>query len=105
MIVPDISRHPHREQLSARLRLHHEASFASVPVRSFDGRILGILTVFSKRPSQKMEPEAIRTLEGLADMVSSQLELRRLRNTLTEGKKGPRRAHHTACLLYTSRCV
>jgi EAL domain-containing protein (putative c-di-GMP-specific phosphodiesterase class I) len=96
VIVPDISRHPHREQLSARLRLHHEASFASVPVRSFDGRILGALTVFSKRPSQKMEPEAIRTLEGLADMVSSQLELRRLRNTLTEGKKGPRRAHHTA---------
>jgi len=28
-------------------------------------------------------------------MVSSQLELRRLRNSLTEGRKGPRRAHHT----------
>ena len=96
VVVPDISRHPYREKLTARLKLYRETSFASVPVRSFDGRILGALSVFSRKPSQTMQPEAIRSLEGLADMVSSQLELRRLRNTLMEGKKGQRRAHHAA---------
>ncbi len=94
LIVADISAHPQHDRLSMRVRSHNAASFISVPVRSFDGRILGSLSVFSKKPSQKMQPEAARTLEGLADMVSSQLELRRLRNTLTEGRKGPRRAHH-----------
>jgi EAL domain-containing protein (putative c-di-GMP-specific phosphodiesterase class I) len=92
VIVPDISRHPRREQLSGILKLNNEASFASVPVRSFEGKILGSLSVFSKRPSETMQADAIRTLEGLADMVSSQLELRRLRNTLAETRKGPRRA-------------
>ncbi|MFY9853435.1 MAG: EAL domain-containing protein [Terracidiphilus sp.] len=94
-IVTDISKHPQRDRLRRRVRGHSAASFVSVPVRSFDGRILGSLSVFNKRPSQNIHPEAIRSLEGLADMVSSQLELRRLRNTLTEGRKGPRRAHHT----------
>ncbi|MGA3011870.1 MAG: EAL domain-containing protein [Terracidiphilus sp.] len=94
LIVTDISTHPQHDRLSMRVRSHNAASFVSVPVRSFDGRILGSLSVFSKKPSLKIEPEAVRSLEGLADMVSSQLEIRRLRNTLTEGKKGPRRAHH-----------
>jgi EAL domain-containing protein (putative c-di-GMP-specific phosphodiesterase class I) len=96
VIVPDISRHPRREQLSGRLKLNNEVSFVSVPVRSFEGSILGNLSVFSKKPGQNLQPEAIRALEGLADMVSSQLELRRLRNALAESRKGPRRAHPTA---------
>ncbi|MGB9408626.1 MAG: EAL domain-containing protein [Terracidiphilus sp.] len=91
VVVPDISIHPYRERLSSRLRRYHEASFASVPVRSFDGRILGVLTVFSSKPSQQMHPEAIRTLESLADMVSSQLELRTLRKTLTANGNRQRR--------------
>ena len=94
-MVTDISAHPQHERLLMRVRCHNAASFVSVPVRSFDGRILGCLSVFSKKPSQMIQPEVIRSLVGLADMVSSQLELRRLRNSLTEGRKGPRRAHHT----------
>ncbi len=91
VVVPDISIHPHRERLLSRLRSHHAASFASVPVRSFDGKILGILTIFSSQPRQQMHPEAIRMLESLADMVSSQLELRRLRKTLTANGNRQRR--------------
>ncbi len=91
VVVPDISIHPHRERLLSRLRCHHAASFASVPVRSFDGKILGILTIFSSQPRQQMHPEAIRMLESLADMVSSQLELRRLRKTLTANGNRQRR--------------
>jgi EAL domain-containing protein (putative c-di-GMP-specific phosphodiesterase class I) len=96
VVVSNISTHPHRERLSTRLRNHHEASFASVPVRSFDGRILGVLTIFSKNPSEEMQPEAIRTLESLADMVSSQLELRRLRKTLNKNGRGLRRTRAAA---------
>jgi len=92
VVVPDISCHPCYARLSTRLRRYQEASFASVPVRSLDGKIIGALTVFSKMPSREMQPEAIRTLESLADMVSSQLELRRLRNSLSGCGRGLRRA-------------
>jgi EAL domain-containing protein (putative c-di-GMP-specific phosphodiesterase class I) len=98
VVVPDISSHPLHERLSTRLRRHKEASFASVPVRSFDGRVLGVLTVFSRKPCPEMQPEAIRTLESLAEMVSSQLELRRLRNTINKNKRGLRRVHHAAAI-------
>jgi len=53
--------------------------FVSVPVRSFDCKILGALTIFWRKPHESMAPEELCTLESLADMVSSQLELRRLR--------------------------
>jgi EAL domain-containing protein (putative c-di-GMP-specific phosphodiesterase class I) len=96
VVVPNISTHPHRERLSTRLRGHREASFASVPVRSSDGTILGVLTIFSKNPSEEMQPEAIRTLESLAEMVSSQLELRRLRKTLIGNKRSLRRTRAAA---------
>jgi EAL domain-containing protein (putative c-di-GMP-specific phosphodiesterase class I) len=96
VVVPNISTHPHRERLSTRLRDYDEASFASVPVRSSDGRILGVLTIFSKNPSPEMQPEAIRTLESLAEMVSSQLELRRLRKTLNGNRRGLRRTRAAA---------
>jgi EAL domain-containing protein (putative c-di-GMP-specific phosphodiesterase class I) len=81
VIVPDISQHPLRDKLASRFKHLGMTSFASVPVRSGDGRILGILTIFRKDLSPEMSPEEIRTLESLADMVSSQLELRRLRKT------------------------
>jgi EAL domain-containing protein (putative c-di-GMP-specific phosphodiesterase class I) len=96
VIVPDISRYSQSDRLSARLQRYGEASFASVPVRSSDGKILGILTIFRNTPSPEMEPEARRTLEGLAEMVSSLLELRRLRKTIHENGKGQRRAHAAA---------
>ncbi len=96
VIVLDISSHPRYDALSPRLKRNGEASFASVPVRSSDGKILGILTIFRNTPSSEMEPEAIRTLEGLAEMVSSLLELRRLRKSIHEKGKGQRRARVTA---------
>ena len=66
-------------------------SFASVPVRSCDGRILGVLTIFACQPRRRMAADELRMLESLADMVASQLELRRLRKAL-DGH----RSRHTA---------
>jgi EAL domain-containing protein (putative c-di-GMP-specific phosphodiesterase class I) len=64
-------------------------SFASAPVRSFDGSILGNLTVFGCQPRRAMALDELRMLESLADMVASQLELRRLRKSI----KGRRLRH------------
>jgi EAL domain-containing protein (putative c-di-GMP-specific phosphodiesterase class I) len=96
VVVPEISRHPQCDALLPRLRQLGMASFASVPVRCSDKRILGILTIFRNKPSQKMQAEAIRNLEGLADMVSSQLELRRLRKVLKGNGHGPRHSRTAA---------
>ena len=56
-------------------------SFASAPVRSSDGGILGVLTIFACEPRRPMAVDELRMLESLAEMVASQLELRRLRKT------------------------
>jgi EAL domain-containing protein (putative c-di-GMP-specific phosphodiesterase class I) len=57
-------------------------SAAAAPVRIADGHIVGSLTIFhfSSRPLIS-EPE-IETLENLADLVSSQVELRRLQKAI-----------------------
>jgi EAL domain-containing protein (putative c-di-GMP-specific phosphodiesterase class I) len=96
VIVSDIVRHPHFEMLSPRLRQLGMTSFAGAPVRSPDGRILGILVIFRAEACAEMHPEAICTLENLAEMVSSQLELRRLRKILNGSQHGPRRSHAAA---------
>ena len=75
------------------LRLKHLDTpyFASVPVRSFDGLILGTLTVFWHEPRPEMTLDELHTLESLADMAASQLELRRLRNVFSiQGKRRQR---------------
>jgi EAL domain-containing protein (putative c-di-GMP-specific phosphodiesterase class I) len=96
VIVSDTSKYPWHDRLSPRLKSHGHASFASAPVRSPDRKIIGVLTIFRNKPSAEMQPEAIRTLENLAEMVSSQLELRKLRITFSENRKGPRRANGIA---------
>jgi EAL domain-containing protein (putative c-di-GMP-specific phosphodiesterase class I) len=90
VIVPDILKCPSREALMPRLKLLGMTSFASAPVRSFDEKILGTLTLLWSKPCQEMSPDAIRALESMANLVSSQLELRRLRKTLTGTRHMPR---------------
>ena len=92
LVVPDISLHPNSHQLSPRFKHLGMAAFASVPVRSAGRQILGSLNIFFREPGQGAPLNAIRTLESLAEMVSSQLELRKLRNILNENRNG---AQHT----------
>jgi EAL domain-containing protein (putative c-di-GMP-specific phosphodiesterase class I) len=82
VVVPDISKHPpsaRRKQFYKRL---HIAFFASVPVRSLDGKILGTLSIVSRQPREAMTPDALHMLDSLAGMITSLLELRRLNNSL-----------------------
>lgn len=62
-----------------RLRRLEVASFASAPVRSSYGKILGTLTIFGCQPRREMALDELRMLESLADMAASLLELRKLR--------------------------
>ncbi|MGA3136951.1 MAG: EAL domain-containing protein [Terracidiphilus sp.] len=90
VIVPDISEHPQFEGSRMTIRRLDVASFASVPVRSFEGKILGVLTIFGCQPRRRMALDELRMLESLADMASSLLELRRLRKAFA--KRGMRRS-------------
>ena len=69
------------EEQAPRLRQLGTSFFAGVPVRSFDDKILGVLTIFWHEPRPRLAPDELRMLESLADMISSQLELRRLRRS------------------------
>jgi EAL domain-containing protein (putative c-di-GMP-specific phosphodiesterase class I) len=89
VVVPDLAMFPGLAGPHKKLRHLEVVSFASVPVRSPDGNILGALTIFSGQPRHNLSREELRILESLADMVASQLELRRLRKR--DLKRQPRR--------------
>ena len=93
VVVPDISKHPHFEGRKLRIRRLDVVSFASAPVRSSCGKILGALTVFGCQPRRNMALDELRMLESLADMVASQLELRKLRKCVNGN--APRRTRET----------
>lgn len=63
------------------LRMTGATFFASVPVRTPAGAIVGVLTVFSSEPRREITPEELELLESLAAQVSDELELRLLRRT------------------------
>ncbi|HEY1160475.1 MAG TPA: EAL domain-containing protein [Terracidiphilus sp.] len=96
VVIPDISEHSRFEGVLVLLRRLDAVFLAGVPVRSFDGKILGALTIFCRKPRRGMAPDELRMLENLADMVASQLELRRLRKAFT--KQSARRARTSTAL-------
>jgi EAL domain-containing protein (putative c-di-GMP-specific phosphodiesterase class I) len=79
VVISDVSRHPEIEGSLILLKRFEVNFFASVPVRSFENKILGTLTLFCRKPRKSMDASELRMLESLADMVAGQLELRRLR--------------------------
>jgi EAL domain-containing protein (putative c-di-GMP-specific phosphodiesterase class I) len=89
LVIPDIAAHPHYDGRQAGLRRLKASSLASVPVRSHDHLILGTLTLLSAESRRPMSTDELRMLESLADMVSGQLELRRLRKTLEQPRPLP----------------
>ncbi|MGD0830371.1 MAG: EAL domain-containing protein [Terracidiphilus sp.] len=88
VVVSDVFKDPTCNSILPRLKQIGKGSFASVPVRNAEGIILGILTIFRNEPSLEMLPAGIRTLESLAEMVTSQLELRRLRHAMNRNGNG-----------------
>ena len=56
---------------------------ASVPVHSADGHVLGSLTLFSHQGRLPLNPGEAQTLENMAKLISTQLDLHRLRRAST----------------------
>jgi len=77
----DIHSDEYSQGVMMLLREAEMASFASVPVRTSFGRILGELVVVHRKTEMEFDAEKLRRLEGLADIVSKLLELRRLKKT------------------------
>jgi EAL domain-containing protein (putative c-di-GMP-specific phosphodiesterase class I) len=102
VFVPDISKAPQFKEPNLMFRFIDAVSFASVPVRSFNGKIVGCLTIFFCEAHRDLAPDQIRMLESLADMAASQLELRRLRNSLTS--HGSRHPHDHPCVAGSWPC-
>ena len=89
VIVPDVSLDSRFCGDCIRLRRLEARSLASVPVRSSGNKILGVLTIFSCQPRRRMALDELRMLENLAEMVSSQLELRKLRRNMRVNRPRP----------------
>jgi EAL domain-containing protein (putative c-di-GMP-specific phosphodiesterase class I) len=82
VVVSNIDDDPEYRERRLPLRRLEALSFASVPVRTSDGKILGTLTIFSCQPRRPMAVTELRMLESLADIAAGQLELRRMRKAL-----------------------
>jgi EAL domain-containing protein (putative c-di-GMP-specific phosphodiesterase class I) len=92
VVVTDIACSPKIKRSSLPLRRLDPACFASVPVRSHEGRILGILTIFACQPRRNMALDELRMLESLADMAATHLEVRRLHKYCENHRLRPLRA-------------
>jgi EAL domain-containing protein (putative c-di-GMP-specific phosphodiesterase class I) len=80
LVIPDIREHPSFQGQKLHLRALNVVFFASAPVRTSDGSMVGILTVFRQTSREPLKENELRTLQNLATMVSSQLELQKLRS-------------------------
>jgi EAL domain-containing protein (putative c-di-GMP-specific phosphodiesterase class I) len=96
VVVPDVSKHPQLAGSRLTIRRLEVLSFASAPVRSSDGKILGALTIFGCEARRSMALQELHMLESLADIVASQLELRRLRKAVQGYHSQPAQAAETA---------
>jgi EAL domain-containing protein (putative c-di-GMP-specific phosphodiesterase class I) len=103
VVVSNINDHPFFRGRRLHLRRIDPVSFASVPVWSHNGMILGELVVFSCQPRRPMAAGELRMLESLADMVASQLELRRLRKALEGHRKKPSPAERCVSEIWPRR--
>ncbi len=92
VVIPDIRQHPDFQGHKLHLRAMNVVFFASAPVRTTDGSMVGILTIFRRQTRELLLDHELRTLTNLATMVSSQLELGRLRLDSKRRRPRPSRA-------------
>jgi len=92
VVVPDIAVHPGFKMRVVKLRKLAPSFFAGVPVRSAEGKILGVLTIFAGQPRRALSPDELRILEGLAEMAATHLELRRISRNCRCSSSRPKRS-------------
>jgi len=82
VVVPNVREDPQLAGSRLTIRRLEVISFASAPIRSGDGKILGALTIFGCQARRSMALQELHMLESLADIAAGQLELRRLRKAV-----------------------
>lgn len=92
LVIADIRRDPDFQDLKLHLRTLGMVFLAGAPVRAMDGSAVGMLIVFSRQTRAPLADSELRTLENLATMVSSQLELHKLRIDAKSRRRRPPRA-------------
>jgi EAL domain-containing protein (putative c-di-GMP-specific phosphodiesterase class I) len=83
VVASDCSEFPEPERVLIQFRKPNVVSFASAPIRSVEGCILGLLTIYCREPLHSMTSDQVELLENLANMVGSQVELRRVKKSLS----------------------
>ena len=93
IFVSHLSKQSQLQEQALLPKLLDAVSFAAVPVRSCDGKILGELTLFFSRHRAELTPDELRMLQDLAEMVTAQLELRSLRQAYSAQNARRNRAY------------
>jgi EAL domain-containing protein (putative c-di-GMP-specific phosphodiesterase class I) len=78
LVIADIRRHHQFQGQKVHLRTQNVVFIAAAPVH-VDGSIVGMLIILRRQSRDPLQNNELRTLENLATMVSSQLELHKLR--------------------------
>ena len=94
LVIADIRRQPAFQKL--HLRTLGMVFLAGAPVRAMDGSAVGMLIVFSRQTRAPLADSELRTLVNLSTMVSSQLELHKLRIDSKSQRRPPRAARPDA---------
>ena len=79
VVIQDIRTHPGFQGQKLHLHAQGVVFVAAAPVRIADESVVGMLALFRKQPRGPLLENELRTLTNLATMVSSQLELHKLR--------------------------
>jgi EAL domain-containing protein (putative c-di-GMP-specific phosphodiesterase class I) len=90
VVIPDMLALPAKETHRFSGHMHDKRFAASAPIRCEGGLMLGALSVFRCEPGAPLTPAEVRNLEGMADMVAAQLELRRLRGSANKRARSQR---------------
>ncbi|HTX77783.1 MAG TPA: EAL domain-containing protein [Terracidiphilus sp.] len=88
--IPDLAACTDFEGTCVPGRTHQFTFAAAAPVRIAERKIVGTLTIFNIDARSPLSAAEVLTLDTLADMVSGQLELRRLRQRIKQQQ--PRKA-------------
>jgi EAL domain-containing protein (putative c-di-GMP-specific phosphodiesterase class I) len=81
VVVPDLNRDPFLKRSLLIPRVIDAAFFASAPVRTPDGKIIGELLIFASSPRPGLSPDQLEMLQHMADLAAAQLELHKLRHS------------------------
>lgn len=79
LVISDIREYPGLQGRKLHLHSQGVVFVAAAPVQVADGHTVGMLAIFRKQPRVPLLENEVRTLTNLATMVSSQLELHKLR--------------------------